>query len=45
MSSRTSVEEHIIVKEGEQYASQINDTRMIGEEVNVSYTVTSARRK
>ncbi|XP_051794568.1 integrin alpha-1 [Acanthochromis polyacanthus] len=32
-------DEHIVVKEGEQYAAEINDTRMIGEEVNISYTV------
>ncbi|XP_040013228.1 integrin alpha-1 isoform X2 [Xiphias gladius] len=31
--------EHIVVKEGEQYASVFNDTRMIGEEINVNYTV------
>uniref|UniRef100_A0A8D3CSD9 VWFA domain-containing protein n=1 Tax=Scophthalmus maximus TaxID=52904 RepID=A0A8D3CSD9_SCOMX len=33
------VDEHIVVKEGEQFASVFNDTRMIGEEVNISYTV------
>uniref|UniRef100_A0A3P8UE17 Integrin subunit alpha 1 n=1 Tax=Cynoglossus semilaevis TaxID=244447 RepID=A0A3P8UE17_CYNSE len=33
------VDEHIVVKEGEQYARVFNDTRMIGEEVNISYTV------
>uniref|UniRef100_A0AAQ5YDR5 VWFA domain-containing protein n=1 Tax=Amphiprion ocellaris TaxID=80972 RepID=A0AAQ5YDR5_AMPOC len=32
-------DEHIVVKDGEQYAAEINDTRMIGEEVNISYTV------
>uniref|UniRef100_A0A3B4WRT8 Integrin subunit alpha 1 n=1 Tax=Seriola lalandi dorsalis TaxID=1841481 RepID=A0A3B4WRT8_SERLL len=32
------VDEHIVVKEGEQYATVFNDTRMIGEEVNISYT-------
>lgn len=32
-------DEHIIVKEGEQYSTVINDTSMIGEEVNISYTV------
>ncbi|KAG7241159.1 hypothetical protein INR49_025902 [Caranx melampygus] len=36
------VDEHIVVREGEQYASVINDTRVIGEEVNVSYTVVKA---
>lgn len=33
------MDEHIVVREGEQYASVINDTRLIGEEVNISYTV------
>ncbi|XP_070845853.1 integrin alpha-1 [Chaetodon trifascialis] len=33
------VDEHVVVKEGEQYASVFNDTRAIGEEVNISYTV------
>ncbi|XP_037608063.1 integrin alpha-1 isoform X2 [Sebastes umbrosus] len=33
------VDEHVIVKEGEQYPSVINETRMIGEEVNISYTM------
>ncbi|XP_059214364.1 integrin alpha-1 [Centropristis striata] len=33
------VDEHIVVKEGEQYATEINDTWMIGEEVNISFTV------
>lgn len=28
------------MKEGEQYPSVINDTSVIGEEVNISYTVT-----
>ncbi|CAJ1070776.1 integrin alpha-1 [Xyrichtys novacula] len=32
-------DEHIVVKEGEQHPPKINDTRMIGEEVNISYTV------
>ncbi|KAK7896496.1 hypothetical protein WMY93_021821 [Mugilogobius chulae] len=32
-------DEHIIVKEGEQFASVFNDTNMIGEEVNISFTV------
>ncbi|XP_023264422.1 integrin alpha-1 [Seriola lalandi dorsalis] len=36
------VDEHIVVKEGEQYATVFNDTRMIGEEVNISYTVKEA---
>ncbi|XP_041666679.1 integrin alpha-1 [Cheilinus undulatus] len=33
------MEEHIVVKEGEQYPAKINETWMIGEEVNISYTV------
>ncbi|XP_033845833.1 integrin alpha-1 [Periophthalmus magnuspinnatus] len=33
------VDEHIIVKEGEQFAAVFNDTRMIGEEINITYTV------
>ncbi|TDH02169.1 hypothetical protein EPR50_G00170330 [Perca flavescens] len=33
------VDQHVEVKEGEQYSSEFNDTRMIGEEVNISYTV------
>ncbi|CAN9504539.1 unnamed protein product [Ophioblennius macclurei] len=32
-------DEHIVVKEGEQFATVFNDTRMIGEEVNISYTL------
>lgn len=32
-------DEHIIVKEGEQFASVFNDTRMVGEEINITYTV------
>ncbi|XP_041826370.1 integrin alpha-1 [Melanotaenia boesemani] len=30
---------HVEVKDGEQYASEFNDTSMIGEEVNINYTV------
>lgn len=41
-SSRWPVDGHIVVKEGEKYPAVINDTRMIGEELNISYTVTSA---
>ncbi|XP_034752463.1 integrin alpha-1 [Etheostoma cragini] len=33
------VDRHIEVKEGEQYSSAVNHTSMIGEEVNISYTV------
>uniref|UniRef100_A0AAV2IRU2 Reverse transcriptase domain-containing protein n=1 Tax=Knipowitschia caucasica TaxID=637954 RepID=A0AAV2IRU2_KNICA len=32
-------DEHVVVKEGEQFAAVFNDTRMIGEEVNITYTV------
>lgn len=38
------MDEHVVVKEGEQFSSLFNDTRMIGEEVNITYTVTSAAR-
>lgn len=38
------MDEHIVVKEGEQYTPVFNDTQMIGEEVNITYTVTSADR-
>ncbi|XP_029300794.1 integrin alpha-1 [Cottoperca gobio] len=33
------VDEHIVVKEGEQFSTSFNETRMLGEEVNISYTV------
>ncbi|XP_045922775.1 integrin alpha-1 [Micropterus dolomieu] len=33
------LDEHIEVKEGEQYSTVFNDTKIIGEEVNISYTV------
>lgn len=36
---RKPKELHIAVKEGEQYSSVINDTSVIGEEVNIIYTV------
>ncbi|KAM9840911.1 integrin alpha-1 [Aulostomus maculatus] len=36
------VDEHIVIKEGETYPSVFNDTRMIGEEVNISFTVERA---
>lgn len=35
------MDEHVVVKIDEQYPSAINDTRVIGEELNISYTVTS----
>uniref|UniRef100_A0A8C7YCF8 Integrin, alpha 1 n=1 Tax=Oryzias sinensis TaxID=183150 RepID=A0A8C7YCF8_9TELE len=31
--------EHIIVKYGEDYPPKINDTKMLGEEISISYTV------
>lgn len=37
------MDEHIVVKEGELYAV-FNETQMTGEEVDVTYTVTSADR-
>ncbi|XP_074547115.1 integrin alpha-1 [Halichoeres trimaculatus] len=33
------LDEHIVVKEGEKIPAKINNTSMIGEEVNISYTV------
>lgn len=39
LSFSESRPEHIVVEEGEQYSSVINDTRLIGEEVNINYTV------
>ncbi|XP_061656318.1 integrin alpha-1 isoform X2 [Phyllopteryx taeniolatus] len=39
------VDEHVVVKEGEQFLGMFNDTRMIGEEVNISYTVEKAGDK
>uniref|UniRef100_A0A8C9ZFT1 Integrin, alpha 1 n=1 Tax=Sander lucioperca TaxID=283035 RepID=A0A8C9ZFT1_SANLU len=38
-ATRRPVDQHVEVKEGEQYSSAFNDTRMIGEEVNISYMV------
>ncbi|KAF7666467.1 hypothetical protein LDENG_00106670 [Lucifuga dentata] len=32
-------DEHIVVKKGEQYPSVFSDISMIGEEINISYTV------
>lgn len=40
-SCRWPVDEHVVVKMGEQYPSTINDTRMMAEEINMIYTVTS----
>lgn len=39
-SCRVPVDEHVVLKMGEQYPSTINDTRMIGEDINMVYTVT-----
>ncbi|XP_011615468.2 integrin alpha-1 [Takifugu rubripes] len=36
------VDEHVVVKVAEQYPSAINDTGMIGEELNISYTLKMA---
>lgn len=36
------VDEHVVVKEGEKFSTVFNDTSMIGEEVNISYTVEKA---
>uniref|UniRef100_A0A671UNV5 Integrin, alpha 1 n=1 Tax=Sparus aurata TaxID=8175 RepID=A0A671UNV5_SPAAU len=33
-------DEHVEVREGETYSSEFNDTKMIGEEVNITYKVT-----
>ncbi|CAB1352121.1 unnamed protein product, partial [Coregonus sp. 'balchen'] len=38
-ADRHMKEDHIIVKEGEQYPSVFNHTSVIGEEVKISYTV------
>lgn len=35
-------DEHIVVKEGEQYPSVFNHTSAIGKEINISYTVEKA---
>uniref|UniRef100_A0A667Z8X4 Integrin, alpha 1 n=1 Tax=Myripristis murdjan TaxID=586833 RepID=A0A667Z8X4_9TELE len=35
-------DEHIIVKEGEQYPAVFNHTSVIGEEINITYTVDKA---
>ena len=43
-SSRQPQEEHVEVREGETYSSEFNDTKMIGEEVNITYKVTAADR-
>uniref|UniRef100_A0A667Z8Z6 Integrin, alpha 1 n=1 Tax=Myripristis murdjan TaxID=586833 RepID=A0A667Z8Z6_9TELE len=37
-------DEHIIVKEGEQYPAVFNHTSVIGEEINITYTVRYADR-
>ncbi|KAM3599106.1 uncharacterized protein V6R79_000109 [Siganus canaliculatus] len=37
-----SADEHIVVKQGEKIPSVLNDTKLMGEEVNISYTVEKA---
>ncbi|XP_037340937.2 integrin alpha-1 isoform X2 [Pungitius pungitius] len=32
-------DEHVVIKEGERYPAEFNDTSAIGEELNVSYTL------
>lgn len=36
---RRPLDEHVVVREGEEYSPVFNDTSMIGEEINISYTV------
>ena len=43
-SSRQPQDEHVEVREGETYSSEFNDTKMIGEEVSITYKVTAADR-
>ncbi|KAM6985261.1 integrin alpha-1 [Aplochiton taeniatus] len=38
-ATRSMKEDHIIVKEGEEYPSSFNHTSLIGEEVHISYMV------
>lgn len=38
--SRRPVDEHVVVKEGEEFPPVFNKTSQIGEEINISYTVT-----
>lgn len=40
LSLRRPVDEHVVVKEGEVFPRVINETSVIGEEINISYTVT-----
>lgn len=37
---RRPVDEHVVVKEGEEFPPVFNETSQIGEEINISYTVT-----
>ena len=43
LSPRRPQDEHIVVKEGEQYPQVFNHTSVIGEEINLSYTVRPTR--
>ncbi|KAK3549938.1 hypothetical protein QTP86_016875, partial [Hemibagrus guttatus] len=38
-AKKTMKEDHIILKEGEKAPSVINDTSLIGEDMNISYTI------
>ncbi|XP_027031206.1 integrin alpha-1 [Tachysurus fulvidraco] len=44
-AKKTMKEDRIILKEGEKAPSVINDTRLIGEEMNISYTIERAAEK
>lgn len=38
------MDEHVVVKMGEQYPSNANDTKTVGEEISMIYTVMSEGR-
>lgn len=38
-------EEHIVIKEGETFPSVINHTSVIGDEINITYTVNNKENK
>lgn len=40
-SFRFPVDKHVVVKVDEQYPSNANDTKTVGEEISMIYTVTS----
>ncbi|KAK2823692.1 hypothetical protein Q7C36_020292 [Tachysurus vachellii] len=44
-AKKTMKEDRIILKEGEKAPGVINDTRLIGEEMNISYTIERAAEK